>query len=76
MAGRFAAASTTSDLTPARASNAHALPEAIRTHAETVFGRDLSEVRVRDDAAAARDARAQRAQAYTFGADITFGAGR
>jgi hypothetical protein len=40
------------------------------------FGRDFSDVRVHDDAAAAASARDMRAQAYTVGSDIAFARGR
>ena len=43
---------------------------------QPVFGRDLGQVRVHTDAAAAQSARAVEALAYTVGRDIVFGAGR
>jgi hypothetical protein len=43
---------------------------------ESRFGHDFSRVRVHTDEQAARSARAVRAQAYTVGQDIVFGAGQ
>src|ERR671935_803275 len=47
-----------------------------RAELEPLVGRDLGDVRVHDDAHAARSAEALGAQAYTAGRDIVFGAGR
>ena len=47
-----------------------------RAFFEPRFGRDLGSVRVHDDAAAARSARAMGAKAYTAGNDIVFARGR
>ncbi|HEU5213938.1 MAG TPA: DUF4157 domain-containing protein [Gaiellaceae bacterium] len=52
------------------------LPPAERGFFESRFGRDLSAVRVHDDAAARNAARDISAQAFTYGQDIYFGAGR
>jgi outer membrane protein OmpA-like peptidoglycan-associated protein len=47
-----------------------------RAELEPLVGRDLGDVRVHDDAIAARSAEAVGAQAYTADTDIVFGAGR
>jgi outer membrane protein OmpA-like peptidoglycan-associated protein len=47
-----------------------------RAELEPLVGRDLGDVRVHDDAVAARSAEAVGAQAYTAGKDVVFGAGR
>jgi hypothetical protein len=52
------------------------LPPAARSFFEPRLGRDLSSVRVHDDAPAARAASDLRARAFTFGQDVFFGAGR
>jgi uncharacterized protein DUF4157 len=48
---------------------------AVRTFFETRFGRDLGQVRVHTDRAAARSANAINARAYTVGQDIVFAGG-
>jgi hypothetical protein len=52
------------------------LPQATRAYFEQRLGQDLSGVRVHDDVPAARAARDLRAQAFTYGQDVFFGAGR
>jgi Domain of unknown function (DUF4157) len=47
-----------------------------RAHLEPRFGYDFSHVRVHADAHAAESAKAVKAQAYTVGRDVVFGAGR
>ena len=47
-----------------------------RSELEPLVGRDLGDVRVHDDARAARSAESLGAQAYTAGTDIVFGPGR
>lgn len=49
---------------------------ATRAFAETHFGRDLGEVRIHTDPAAAQSAQAIGARAYTSGRDIVFGPGQ
>lgn len=71
------AAERLSPATPMRpAATARALPPATQAAFGARFGFDFSQVRVHDDAAAARFASAHRAQAVTQGADVTFAAGR
>ncbi|HJQ35779.1 MAG TPA: DUF4157 domain-containing protein, partial [Thermoanaerobaculia bacterium] len=53
-----------------------ALPPVARQYFEPRFGRDLSSVRVHDDAGAANAARQLDAHAFTTGSDIYFGSGR
>jgi len=53
-----------------------ALPEPVRAFFEPRFGRDLGQVRVHTDAAAAESARALNARAFNVGRDIVFGAGQ
>jgi hypothetical protein len=52
------------------------LPESQRRDLERVLGRDLSSVRLHDDAAAADAAAALDAKAFTVGEHVYFGAGR
>jgi hypothetical protein len=52
------------------------LPPSERSFFESRFGRDLTGVRVHDDAAARNAARDVSAQAFTYGQDVYFGAGR
>src|SRR5579871_276635 len=52
-----------------------ALPDGERAFFERRLGRDLSSVRVHDDAAAADSAQAMGARAYTVGSDVVLGAG-
>ena len=52
------------------------LDAATRAYFEPRFGYDFSEVRIHADALAAASAREVKAQAYTVGHDIVFGAGR
>ena len=52
------------------------LDPATRAYFEPRFGRDLGDVRVHDDPAAARSARLIGAKGYTVGADIAFARGR
>lgn len=54
----------------------HPLDRATRAIFEPRFGRDLSQVRVHADAAAATSARALDAAAYTVGRDLFFASGR
>ena len=51
------------------------LPDNMRTHFESQFGQDFSEVRVHKGAQAGETAKAINAKAYTIGKDIVFGAG-
>lgn len=53
-----------------------ALPAPLRRDMEGRFGADFGAVRVHTGDTAAASARALRAQAYTYGADIVFDAGR
>lgn len=55
---------------------AQPLEPATRSRFEAGFGRDFSDVRVHAGPAAAASARERRAQAYTVGTDVHFGAGR
>jgi hypothetical protein len=57
-------------------SPAEPLNPATRAFMETRFGRDFSRVRVHTGPLAERSAKAVRAQAYTVGSDVVFGAGR
>jgi hypothetical protein len=59
------------DLGPGRA-----LDASTRTSMESRFGHDFSQVRVHADGRAAAAAHGMRAQAYTVGPDLVFGAGR
>lgn len=52
------------------------LDPATRGFFEPRFGRDLGEVRIHDDARAARSARALGAEAFAVGSDIVFAQGR
>jgi len=52
------------------------LPAEVRSYFEPRFGLDFSRVRIHSDTSAADGARAVRAQAYTIGHDIVFGAGQ
>ena len=52
------------------------MPPGERSFFEPRFGRDLGGVRVHDDAAARDAARDISAQAFTYGQDVYFGAGR
>ena len=71
------AAERLSSATPMRpAAPARALPPATQVAFGERFDFDFSQVRVHDDAAAARFARAHRAQAVTQGADVMFAPGR
>lgn len=67
-------------LTPAGESALHTpgtpLDADARAFLEPRFGRDLSDVRVHDDALAARSAAELSARAYTLGTHIVFGAGQ
>jgi len=51
------------------------LPASERTFFELRFGRDFSQVRVHSGAQAAKAARTVKAQAFTVGRDVVFGAG-
>lgn len=53
-----------------------ALPSALRQDMQQQFGHDFSQVRLHADPAAAQSAHELRAQAYTVGPHIVFGAGR
>jgi outer membrane protein OmpA-like peptidoglycan-associated protein len=55
---------------------ARAIDPAVRQRMETRLGADFSGVRVHTDEAAATAAGRERAQAFTIGDDIVFGAGR
>lgn len=71
------AAEPLSVATPMRpAVQARALPPATQAAFGARFGFDFAQVRVHDDAAAARLAWTHRAQAVTQGADVMFAAGR
>jgi hypothetical protein len=48
----------------------------VRTEMESRLGRNLADVRIHSDAAAAESAQSVNARAYTIGRDIVFGAGR
>ena len=52
------------------------LPSSERSFFEPRLGRDLSDVRVHTDAAAARSARSVSAHAYTVGSDVVFAPGQ
>jgi len=52
------------------------LPSSERSFFEPRFGRDLADVRVHSDAAAARSARSVNAHAYTVGSDVVFAPGQ
>jgi hypothetical protein len=52
------------------------LPSDLRSYFEPRLGKDLGQVRVHTDAAAANGARAVHARAYTSGNDIAFAAGQ
>jgi len=52
------------------------LPEDLRTTLERSLGADLSAVRIHDDEAADRAASHENAQAFTFGDNVVFAAGR
>lgn len=58
---------------PPMGSPGHPLPASERAFFEPRFGRDLSNVRIHDDRAAGRAARAINARAYTLGHDVSFG---
>ena len=58
------------------ASPGRALDSGVRHDMEQRFGRDFSQVRVHQDAAADRSARDVGARAYTVGRDIVFAAGQ
>lgn len=60
----------------AMAAPGQALDPATRGFMERRFGHDFGQVRVHADAKAAEAARAVRAQAYTFGRNVVFGAGK
>jgi hypothetical protein len=53
-----------------------ALPENVRSFFEPRFGHDFSNVRVHADSGAAEMAKSIRAQAFTYGRDIYFNAGK
>jgi hypothetical protein len=57
-------------------SSGQPLEPGVRSSMERRFGHDFANVRVHDDARAARSAVAVHALAYTVGSDIAFGAGR
>jgi outer membrane protein OmpA-like peptidoglycan-associated protein len=52
------------------------LEPGVRNEFEPLVGRDLSHVRIHDDASAAASAEAANARAYSAGQDIVFGPGR
>lgn len=52
------------------------LESGVRNEFEPLVGRDLSQVRIHDDASAAASAEAANARAYSAGHDIVFGPGR
>lgn len=54
----------------------HPLPRALRDRLEPGFGADFSGVRLHDDATSHAAARALRAQAFTLGQHVHFGAGK
>lgn len=58
-----------------RSGSGSPLPRATRSRAESLFGTDLSDVRIHTDGAAADSARMLRAQAFTTGSDVYFGDG-
>jgi outer membrane protein OmpA-like peptidoglycan-associated protein len=63
---------------PSRADEgtARAIDPAVRQRVETRLGGDFSGIRVHTDEAAAASAGRERAQAFTIGDDVVFGAGR
>ncbi len=65
----------TGDVEKATRSGGHALDPATATDLGHRFGHDFSAVRIHRNDAAAASARALRAEAYTIGHDIMFGAG-
>ena len=70
----FVPSSTAARLTGSTRPAGAALDSASRAEFEPRLGRNLDEVRVHTDAAAANDARALNARAFTHGQDIFFGA--
>ncbi len=60
----------------ARAGAGRPLPHRTRSHFESHFGTDLSEVRIHTGSTAERSAAAIGAQAYTIGDDMVFGQGQ
>jgi Domain of unknown function (DUF4157) len=52
------------------------LPESTRVFMETRFGHDFSRVRIHADTQATETAKAIKAQAFTLGQDVVFGAGQ
>ncbi|NYF19449.1 outer membrane protein OmpA-like peptidoglycan-associated protein/bacterioferritin-associated ferredoxin [Xanthomonas sp. JAI131] len=63
-------------LLPTALGPGHPLEARTRAFVEAQFGTDFAPVRIHHDGAAARAAAAIDAQAYTYGQDIVFGAGR
>jgi Domain of unknown function (DUF4157) len=53
-----------------------ALPDQVRSHMEPRFGADFSQVRVHTDSSAIQMNKDLRAQAFTHGSDVYFGAGK
>jgi len=54
----------------------NALPDEVRSHMEPRFGADFSQVRVHTDTSAIQMNKELKAQAFTHGSDIYFGAGK
>ena len=73
--GTAPAAGTPPSIGQALAAPAAALPDDLRRHFEHRLGRDLSGLRVRTGAPAARAAASVAARAFTLGQDMVFGAG-
>jgi dolichol kinase len=75
-AGRLSTPSTLSRQLSATQSGGAPLPETTRTHMETQFGSDFSQVRVHTDNSAIQMSQSLNAQAFTRGSNIYFGSGR
>jgi outer membrane protein OmpA-like peptidoglycan-associated protein len=75
---KWTPASSSAGPEPARSDEgtARAIDPAVRQRMETRLGADFSGVRVHTDEAAAAAAGRERAQAFTIGDDVVFGAGR
>lgn len=74
--GRREQAPAPASVEHALSGSGHPLEPGLRADMELRFGHDFSRVRVHDDAAAEQSARELRAQAYTVGERVVFGAGR
>lgn len=74
--GESVASESVSSRLSARKGGGNPLPESTRTSMESAFGADFSGVRIHTDSAAVQLSRDLRAQAFTHGSDVYFGAGK